>query len=108
MPLATIASLPLLELDLPPAELLEDLAVLLEDFALLELDFASLELDLAVLLEEAATLELLGIDFHCADMIKFPDAVAGISVTSASPYSQPKNVWSLREGVGKGISCPGV
>jgi hypothetical protein len=34
--------------------------------------------------------------------------VAGISVTSASPYSQPKNVWSLREGVGKGISCPGV
>jgi hypothetical protein len=92
MPLATIASLPLLELDLPPAELLEDLAVLLEDFALLELDFASLELDLAVLLEEAATLELLGIAFQSALISKIPNAVEGIFVTTSVSRLHPRKV----------------
>ncbi len=107
------ASLSLLELDLAPAELLlDDFADELLEFTPLLEEAASLELDSSELDETCelleATLELLGIDFHCADRTKFPDAVAGISVTSASPNPQPKNVWSLREGVGKGISCPGV
>ena len=53
---ATMASLPLLELDLPSVELL-DSSILLEDFTSLELDLASLLEDLA-LLEDDATLEL--------------------------------------------------
>ena len=95
-PLTTIASLSLLELELPSAELLEDLPILLLDFASLELDLASLleevtlELDFAEL--DDATLELLGIDFHSADITKLPDAVEGIAVTISSPSSQPKNV----------------
>ena len=72
----------MLELDLAPAELL------LEDFASLELDLTSLLEDLA-LLEDAATLELLGIDFHCADTDKSSDTVAGISVTMSLPHFQP-------------------
>ena len=94
MPLATIASLPVLELDLAPAELLLDgfadelleFTPLLEEAASLELDFSELD-ETCELLE--ATLELLGIDFHCADTDKSSDTVAGISVTMSLPHFQP-------------------
>ena len=105
---ATIASLPLLELDLT---LLEDLPLLELDFAEelleLELTFTELELDCTLLeagftelLDETleldvtelldATLELLGISSHTATTLISPDAVAGISFTSSEPYLQPK------------------
>ena len=98
----TIAFLPLLELELALAELLEDFAELLEldftellDLAELELDFTLLELDFAELDDTGgselldATLELLGVAVHLADTDKSSDTVAGISVTMSLPHFQP-------------------